>query len=93
MNIDALYLIGAFVLGIFGGVLLAMQYYSPQLYDMHKHNIDLTRKYHALENKRANEREAEYFRRGGLYALQTMHDFTKHRLEIDPSKLELFDED
>lgn len=87
MNNEALYLMGAFVLGIFGGVLLAMQYYSPQLYEMHKHNIDLTRKYHALENKKANEREAEYFRRGGYFAMKTINDFTKHRLELDPSKL------
>lgn len=89
---DLLYM-GVFISGCVSGFIIGMLWYGPTVHSMSQQNIDLIRKMRAMENKKANEREAEYFRRGGLYALQTMHDFTKHRLGIDPSKLELFDED
>lgn len=79
---ETAYFIGAFILGIASGVVLAMQYYGTQIYAMHKHNIDLLRKLQAEEKKPATMKEIEMFQRGGRFALQTMCDFTKQRLEV-----------
>jgi hypothetical protein len=90
---ETIYFIGTFLLGLAAGLVLSAQYYGTVIYGLTKANTELTRKLHAIEKKPASEREVEYFKRGGHVALQTVHDFAKHRLEIDPSQLkEVMDE-
>lgn len=84
---ETTYLVGAFILGVSAGVVLAMQYYGTMVHEMTKANLMVITKLQTSENRPASEREIEYFKRGGHVALQTVHDFAKHRLEIDPAQL------